>query len=160
MSETPIRSEIFDSGNSEIKSARILINAPAQVIFNILKDPKRHQEIDGTQTITANISGPSELILGSKFGMKMHLGIDYQILNTVVEFKENELIAWRHLGRWRWRYHLAAISADKTLVTESFDGTYAPMLSKLWLHLRHAYPWTQKAVAKSLVRLKAVAETS
>lgn len=159
MSTSPIRSEIFDTGNPEIKSARIEINANAQKIFNILKDPKRHQEIDGSQTITENISGPAELILGSKFGMKMHLGVDYRIMNTVVEFKDNELIAWRHLGRWRWRYQLESISEEKTLVTESFDASYAPVLSKIWLRFRDAYPWTQKAVAKSLVRLKAVAET-
>lgn len=160
MNSSPIRSEIFDTGNLEIKSARMVIDASAQTIFNILKDPKRHKEIDGTQTITANISGPSELILGSKFGMKMHLGIDYRILNTVVEYKENELIAWRHLGRWRWRYQLAAITDSQTLVTESFDGTFAPLLSKLWLRFRNAYPWTQKAVAKTLVRLKTVAEAA
>lgn len=159
MSTTPIRSEIFDTGNPEIKSARIVIDASAQKIFNILKDPKRHQEIDGSQTITENISGPTQLTLGSKFGMKMHLGIDYRILNTVVEFKDNELIAWRHLGRWRWRYRLDAISDEKTLVTESFDGSFAPVLSKIWLRMRKAYPWTQKAVAKSLVRLKAAAES-
>ncbi len=159
MSTTPIRSEIFDTGNPEIKSARIVIDASTQKIFDILKDPKRHQEIDGSQTITENISGPAQLTLGSKFGMKMHLGIDYRILNTVVEFKDNELIAWRHMGRWRWRYRLEAISDEKTLVTESFDGSFAPVLSKLWLRMRKAYPWTQKAVAKSLVRLKAAAES-
>ena len=159
MNSSPIRSEIFDTGNPEIKSARIVIDASAKKIFDILKDPKRHQEIDGSQTITENISGPDELTLGSKFGMRMHLGINYRILNTVVEFKANELIAWRHLGRWRWRYQLEAISDEKTLVTESFDASYAPVLSKIWLRIRKAYPWTQKAVAKSLVRLKTVAQT-
>jgi hypothetical protein len=43
-------------------------------------------------------------------------------------------------------------------VTESFDGTYAPGIAQIWLNLRKAYPWTQIAVAKTLVRLKTVAE--
>ena len=159
MSENKVRSEIFDTGNPKIKSARIVINAAPAQIFSILANPKRHREIDGSQTITANISGPERLALGSKFGMKMHLGIDYRILNTVMEFEENKLIAWRHLGRWRWRYQLKDLGSGRTEVTESFDGTYAPGLAQVWLNFRKAYPWTQLAVAKSLVRLKAAAES-
>ena len=159
MSEDKVRSEIFDTGNPKIKSARIVINAAPAQIFSILANPKRHREIDGSQTITANISGPERLALGSKFGMKMHLGIDYRILNTVMEFEENKLIAWRHLGRWRWRYQLKDLGGGRTEVTESFDGTYAPGLAQVWLNFRKAYPWTQLAVAKSLVRLKAAAES-
>jgi len=108
--------------------------------------------------ITANISGPNELILGSKFGMKMNLGINYRILNTVVEYRKDELIAWRHLGRWRWRYELVDLGNGPTQVTETFDGSYAPAIAQAWLNIRKAYPWTQLAVAKTLVRLKAIAE--
>jgi hypothetical protein len=92
--------------------------------------------------------------------MKMHLVIDYRIENTVVEYKKNELIAWRHLGRWRWRYELTDLGNGSTQVAESFDGTYAPAIAQVWLNFRKAYPWTQLAVAKTLVRLKAVAEAS
>jgi hypothetical protein len=158
MAEEKLRSEILQTGNPKIKSARIIIQAPASTIFEILSNPRRHKEIDGSQTITENISGPTELVLGSKFGMKMHLGIDYRILNTVVEYKKDELIAWRHLGRWRWRYELLGLANGSTQVTESFDASKAPSLSLLWLKFRKAYPWTEKAVAKTLVRLKQVAE--
>ena len=157
MSE-PTRSEILDTGNEKIKSARIVINAPADKIFAILSNPHRHKEIDGSATIQENISGPDKLVLGSKFGMKMHLGIDYRIRNTVVEYKENELIAWRHLGRWVWRYELVNIGPQMTQVTETFDASRAPLIAKTWLSLRKAYPWTQKAVAKTLVRLKSTSE--
>jgi hypothetical protein len=158
MSAEKVRSEILDTGNPRIKSARIIIDARADYIFSILSDPRRHLEFDGTSTITASISGPNELVLGSKFGMKMHLGIDYRILNTVVEYKKNELIAWRHFGRWRWRFELVDLGDGKTQVTETFDGSYAPEAAQLWLNFRKAYPWTQLAVAKSLVRLKVLAE--
>ncbi|MSY09999.1 MAG: dimethyladenosine transferase [Actinobacteria bacterium] len=141
-----------------MKSARITIQAAPSSVFSILNNPKRHKEIDGSATITANISGPDELTLGSKFGMKMHLVIDYRILNIVVEYKKDELIAWRHLGRWRWRYELVDLGNGSTQVTETFDGSYAPAIAQIWLNLRKAYPWTQIAVAKTLVRLKAVAE--
>ncbi|MBC7463144.1 MAG: SRPBCC family protein [Actinobacteria bacterium] len=151
------RAEIFDTGNSKIKSARIVINAPAEKIFSILADPKRHGEIDGTKTIQGTISGPDRLALGSKFGMKMRLGINYHVTNTVMEFEENRLIAWRHLGRWRWRYELKPLSPSQTEVTETFDGTTS--ISQTWLKLRKAYPWVQIAAAKTLVRLKTLAES-
>ena len=159
MSEENIRAEIVETGNPKNKSARINIEAEPSIVFAILSNPQRHKEIDGSSTITANISGPDELVLGSKFGMKMHLGIDYQITNTVVEYKKNELIAWRHLGRWRWRYELVDLGNGFTQVTETFDGSCAPSIAQIWLNFRKAYPWTQIAVAKTLVRLKAVAES-
>ena len=153
-----IRSEIVETGNEKIKSARIVINAPAEKIFAILSYPRRHKEIDGSSTIQENISGPDKLVLGSKFGMQMHLGIDYRIRNTVVEYRENQLIAWRHLGRWIWRYELVNIGPQQTQVTETFDASRAPLIAKAWLSFRKAYPWTQKAVAKTLVRLKSISE--
>jgi len=153
-----IRSEIFETGNPKVKSAKIVINASPATIFAILSNPRRHQDIDSSKTITANISGPSKLTLGSKFGMKMHLVIDYRITNTVTEYEENRLIAWRHIGRWRWRFELRDLRNGSTEVTETFDGSFAPYICQLWLNFRKAYPWTQMVVAKSLVKLKEVAE--
>lgn len=158
MSSGAVRSEIFETGNPKIKSARINISATPATIFNLLANPHRHIDTDGSKTIRANISGPDRLALGSKFGMQMRLGINYRITNTVMEFEENRLIAWRHLGRWRWRYELRDLGNGQTEVTETFDGSYAPWLAQRWLNFRKAYPWTQKVVAKSLVKLKEVAE--
>ena len=154
---SPIRAEIFETGNSKIKSARIVIDASAEKIFSLLTNPQRHKDFDGSKTIQGNFSGPTTLELGSKFGMRMKLGIKYRILNTVVEFEENKRIAWRHLGRWRWRYELRAITPNQTEVTETFDGTTS--ISQFWLNWRKAYPWTQIAIAKTLVRLKTIAES-
>jgi hypothetical protein len=153
-----ILAEILETGNETIKSARIVINAPAEKIFAILSNPHRHKEIDGSHTIQENISGPDKLVLGSKFGMKMRLGVNYRIKNTVVEYQENSLIAWRHVGRWIWRYELVNIGPQMTQVTETFDASRAPLIAKAWLSLRKAYPWTQRAVAKTLVQLKSNCE--
>lgn len=153
-----VLAQILETGKEEVKSARIVINAPAEKIFAILSNTRRHKEIDGTKTIQENISGPDKLVLGSKFGMKMRLGINYRIQNTVVEYEENSLIGWRHLGRWIWRYELVNIGPQMTQVTETFDASRAPLISKAWLSLRKAYPWTQKAVAKTLVQLKSTCE--
>ena len=153
-----VLAEILETGNEQIKSARIVINAPAEKIFSILSNPHRHKEIDGSHTIQENISGPDKLVLGSKFGMKMRLGVNYRIKNTVVEYQENSLIAWRHVGRWIWRYELVNIGPQMTQVTETFDASRAPLIAKAWLSLRKAYPWTQRAVAKTLVQLKSNCE--
>jgi hypothetical protein len=58
--------------------------------------------------------------------MNMRLGLPYIIQNTVVEYDENKLIAWRHAGRHRWRYQLeAADGGAATTVTETFDWSTA-----------------------------------
>ena len=152
------RAEIVDTGISLFYKVQIEIEAPAKKIFNFLSNPDNHLLMDGSGMLRGKIKGPDRLFLGAKFGMKMHLGIDYRILNTVVEYKKDELIAWKHLGQWRWRYELADLGNGSTQVTESFDGTYAPGIAQIWLNFRKAYPWTQTAVAKTLVRLKAAAE--
>lgn len=153
-----IRAEIFDTGNPKIKSASILINAPAHKIFEVLADPRMHPVIDGSNSVRSVIKGPNRLALGAKFGMNMEIGVKYRITNTVVEFEENKLIAWRHVGRWIWRYELREVSPNQTLVIESFDGTRTPL--NLWLKARKAYPYAQKAVAKTLVRLKEYCEAN
>ena len=147
-----LRADILETGHSQVKSASILINAPASKIFNLLADPKMHSVIDGSRSVQGVLKAPERLSLGAKFGMDMKLGIKYRVTNTVVEFEESRLIAWRHLGRWVWRYELKEISPDQTLVTESFDGRPSPF--QWWLNARKAYGYAQKAVAKTLVRLK------
>jgi hypothetical protein len=151
-----LRSEILETGDSRVKSAKIAIDAPAATIFNLLTKPQRHPDFDGSGTVKGQFTGEESLFLGAKFGMKMKLGIRYRIINTVVEYKENEVIAWRHLGRWIWRYELQELSPNKTLVTETFDGRPSPF--QWWLNARKAYPYTQIAVAKTLVRLKKLVE--
>ena len=98
------------------------IDAPAERIFDLLADPARHGEIDGSGMVQKAKGDPSRLAMGSKFGMDMKIGpIPYGIKNTVVEFEENRLIAWAHFGGHRWRYRLEPLDAGGTKVTEEFD---------------------------------------
>jgi len=151
-----IRADIFDTGNPRIKSASIIINAPVTRVFDVVAIPHLHAVIDGSKSVKSVIYGPERLSLGDKFGMNMQIGIKYKITNTVVEYEENKVIAWRHLGRWIWRYEFREISPNQTVVTESFDGTKTPL--NFWLKARKAYPFVQKAVAKTLVKLKEYCE--
>ncbi|MBU3692441.1 MAG: polyketide cyclase / dehydrase and lipid transport [Candidatus Nanopelagicaceae bacterium] len=146
------RAEIIETGDPRKKSASIIINAPAATIFNLLADPAMHSVIDGSRSVQSVISAPARLSLDARFSMNMKIGVRYRITNRVVEFEEGKVIAWRHLGRWVWRYELREVTPTQTVVIESFDGNPSPL--QLWLRFRKAYPYVQIAIAKSLVRLK------
>ena len=106
-------------------SASRLINAPAEAIFAVLANPARHAEIDGSGTVRGSRQDSPELLtMGSKFGMKMKIGVPYDMRSTVVEFEENKLIAWAHFGKHRWRYELEEVDGG-TMVTETFDWSTA-----------------------------------
>lgn len=152
-----LRAEIHKTGIAKLRSCSIKIAKPAHEIFAILSNPKLHSVIDGSGTVKDSSWGPENLTLGAKFGMKMKIGFRYKITNTVIEYKENELIAWRHLGRWVWRYELKSLSPNETLVTESFDSR--PSHLNAWLKYRNSHDYAEIAMAKTLVRLKRYAET-
>jgi len=132
-----------------------LIDAPANVIFDVLADPARHAEIDGSGTVqAAQESMPERLKMGSKFGMKMKIVLPYDMRSTVVEFEEDARIAWAHFGKHRWRYELEAIDGG-TMVTETFDWSTsrAPLFIEMMGYPKKHVPSMQK----TLERLEAVA---
>ena len=151
------RAEIIETGSRWARAARITIDAPPAQVFDVLADPALHSSFDGSGTLTGLSGGPGRLALGSHFGMGMRLKVPYRTDNTVVEFEEGRLIAWCHFNRHRWRYELQPIGESATEVTETFDGRTA--LFPPSLLLINAYENNQKAVAKSLVRLKAFVES-
>ena len=97
-----------DGMADRVVSVSRVIKAPSEVIFDLLADPTRHADFDGSGTVQEVRGDTQRLALGSKFGMDMKMGpMPYRISSTVKEFEENRLIAWAHLGRHRWRYELA-----------------------------------------------------
>jgi uncharacterized protein YndB with AHSA1/START domain len=114
-------------------SASVVVAAPAQQVFDLLADPRRHGEFDGSGTVRSAVAGPDRLAPGARFGMAMHWGVPYRIRNTVVEFDEGRRLAWRHFGRHVWRYRLEPVPGG-TLVTETFDWgpSLAPRALERW----------------------------
>ena len=110
-----------NSSTERVVSVSRIIAADPDVIFDLLADPARHHVIDGSGTVVSGQDdNPDRLALGERFGMKMRLGVPYRITNEVVEFVENQVIAWRHFGHHIWRYELEQAEGG-TRVTESFD---------------------------------------
>jgi Polyketide cyclase / dehydrase and lipid transport len=130
-----------------------VVSATADAVFDLLADPSQHPLIDGSGTVKAVRSdAPTRLSMGSTFGMNMKLGAPYKIENTVMEFEENRLIAWRHFGGHRWRYELEPVDGG-TKVTETFD--WSTSKSPFMLELMQAPKRNTKAIEKTLERLAA-----
>lgn len=146
----------------DVATVERFIAAPAAKIFDLLADPSRHQEIDGSGTVKGLVksttAGSQRLTLGSKFGMSMKMGIGYSMENTVVEFEEDALIAWQPrpsmslmgllIGGRIWRYELQTQKGG-TLVRESWDISQ----ERLPFMVRSMRSRTVDAMTKTLDRI-------
>jgi hypothetical protein len=142
---------VMTSDPAKIVSRSTIVPAPAQMIFDLLADPRRHGEIDGSGSIqSAQINAPERLSLDATFGMQMKIGVRYKITNTVVEFEEGKTIAWRHFGGHIWRYILEPVDGG-TKVTEQFDWNKSK--SPLILKLRKSPQDNAKSIEKTLENL-------
>ena len=98
------------------------VDASPHEVFELLRDPSMHPLIDGSGTVRAALGKGDKLMPGSEFGMQMRMGVPYRISNTVVEFDQDTLLAWRHFSGHRWRYELEATEGG-TLVSETWDAS-------------------------------------
>ena len=139
-------------------SASIAIDASPETVFAILTDPRQHARIDGSGTVRGSLVGPERLALDSTFGIQMKFGAPYKMKNRVVEFEENQLIAWRHVGAHRWRYQLEPVDGG-TYVTETWDISRVPAIMRGALALAGFPGRNQRAIEATLVNLKEAAES-
>ena len=149
--------EVVDTGSPWIVSRSIVVQAPADRVFDLIADPRRHPDFDGSGSVRGSVSGPERLAMGAKFGMDMRLGLPYRISSQVKEFDEGRRIAWAHIGGHRWRYELEPLPDGSTRVTETFDATTAR--SARALKLMDAYNRNARAIEETLPRLAALAES-
>jgi uncharacterized protein YndB with AHSA1/START domain len=141
------------SDTRQVSVSRV-IPAPPEALFAIVADANRHADFDGSDSVKAAVGDPEPLVLGSKFGMNMRIGLPYRIQNEVVEYEKGRLIAWQHFGRHRWRYEFEPVDGG-TKVTETFDWSTA---RSPWFIELMGYPKKHPAnMDKTLERLEAVA---
>ncbi len=145
------------------------IEAPADQIFELLADPRRHTELDGSGMLRGAVSDETITRVGDAFEMRMHLDEigDYVMRNYVVEFDPPRRIGWEPSpgdavasedglypigvpAGHRWSFELTPDGAGATIVTEIFDCSSAP--EDLREATRHGESWID-SMTDTLVRL-------
>jgi uncharacterized protein YndB with AHSA1/START domain len=138
---------VAEEGRSFEVSRRI--EAPAALIFEILANPGRHADFDGSGMLRGAVHAHPISEVGDTFTMRMRrLGDDYLMLNYVVEFEPDRRIFWEPApgdpsraenndpskvgipAGYRWGYVLVPEGDDATVVTEVFD--YGPLPDDLF----------------------------
>jgi uncharacterized protein YndB with AHSA1/START domain len=106
------------------------INAPSAEIFEVLTNPERHVEIDGSGFIRSDEKSDRIQQAGDVFTMHMegdHMGGEYRTENHVVGYDENRLLAWRTAPAgqeppgWQWAWELLPKGSDSTRVRLTYD---------------------------------------
>lgn len=143
----------------DVVSVERVIPAPPEKIFDLLADPSRHKDIDGSGSVRDSKEPSQRLKLGSTFGMNMKIGLPYSMVSEVIEFDENRRIAWQSrppskigskLGGGRiWRYELEPVNGG-TRVRESWDISQ----EKIKAIVKPARKRTRVAMEKTLARIE------
>jgi len=146
----------------DVVSVERVIAAEPAAIFDLLADPSRHCDIDGSGSVVAAKGGSERLALGSTFGISMKMGLPYSMVSTVIEFDEDRLIAWqttgptaigKHVGGRIWRYQLEPVDGG-TKVTESWDIRHESAFTKPLV--RQGAKKTGENMAATLERIEQV----
>lgn len=121
-------------------SYSIRVDAPAEPIYELLADPHRHHEIDGSSTVQPSAIGPHELTEGAKFSVHMRkFGLPYRLPLRVTQARRPSaqtpgIVEWRQPTGHKWRWEFAQADGG-TLITETYDasGQFAPARKVLTL---------------------------
>lgn len=105
-------------------SVTAFVAAPPGEVFEYLRRPLNHIEINGGRSVRGTLAGPPVLGPGDRFGMRMRIGLPYRVTSRVVEFEPGQRIAWGHFAGHRWRWDLEPTGGG-TMVTETFDQSTA-----------------------------------
>lgn len=159
-------------------TVKAVINAPSEIVFDLLADPSTHEAIDGTGWVRQPVDGKPVTGCGQIFRMGMyhdnHPNKHYEMANRVEVFERPRVIAWqpgaesRHIpgrdgggddtieyGGWVWRYDLEPGGAEQTEVTLTYDWSRVP-------HPRDIEfpPFARQHLDNSLTHLAELAERS
>jgi hypothetical protein len=124
----------------ERMNAATTVNAPVEVVFDVLADPSTHEAIDGTGWVRQPLDRKRLTGTGQIFRMAMyhdnHPDKDYEMANRVDVFDPPRAIAWRpgqgaedaalEFGGWLWRYDLKPVGQSQTEVTLTYDWSRVP----------------------------------
>ncbi len=106
------------------------IDASAKDLFDVLSNPQRHAELDGSGFVRSDEKTDRITATGQVFRMNMsgdHMGGDYQTDNTVTGYAKDKLLAWQTAPAgteppgWQWVWELTPQGPDSTSVTLTYD---------------------------------------
>lgn len=106
------------------------IDASTSDVFDVLTNPHRHTELDGSGFVTGIDHGDRITATGQSFRMNMsgdHMGGEYQTDNVVTGYDPHRLVAWQTAPAgqeppgWEWVWELAADGSEATDVTLTYD---------------------------------------
>ncbi|MGA8208613.1 MAG: hypothetical protein WB441_08090 [Nocardioidaceae bacterium] len=119
------------------------IPASAKDLFEVLSNPQRHTELDGSGFVRGLDRGDRLAKVGQQFRMNMtgdHMGGEYQTDNVVSAFDADKMIGWKTAPAgneppgWEWLWELKPESAGATTVSLTYDWskvTDRDLLSKI-----------------------------
>jgi uncharacterized protein YndB with AHSA1/START domain len=142
---------VVDAGRRKISRA-VEVQAPATEVFDLVADPHRHGELDGSGTVLDTVQGPRRLSRDARFSVRMkQYGVPYRITSRVTDFDDGRVVEWRHPMGHRWRWELTPLSAGRTRVTETFDYSQVDSLRAKGLELL-GYPQRNGAGIEATLR--------
>lgn len=119
--------EQIDAGENQV-SRRAVIQAPVEELFDLVANPYRHSEMDGSGSVGNVVSGSERMVEGEPFQMAMRMfGMNYRTTSTPTTVRENEIVEWQVAGRQKWRWEFKSLGPTSTEVTETWD------VRDLWL---------------------------
>jgi uncharacterized protein YndB with AHSA1/START domain len=136
------------------------IHAPSDDVFEVLSNPERHVQLDGSGFVRSEEKTDRIQGVGDVFTMNMegdHMGGEYQTENHVTGYDPNKLLAWQTAPAgqeppgWEWVWELESEGSDSTLVRLTYDWdkvTDEALLAKVGFPLVK-----QDQLEDSLVRL-------
>ncbi|OMH24832.1 polyketide cyclase [Tersicoccus phoenicis] len=107
-----------------------VIDAPAGDLFDLLTNPARHREFDGSGFVRSEDRSFRISRVGDVFTMNMegaHMGGEYQTDNHVTAYEQNKMVGWKTAPAgteppgWEWLWELQAQGSGATEVTLTYD---------------------------------------
>ncbi len=129
--------------NDKQMTATRTIDASAGALFDVLSNPERHAELDGSGFVLSDEKSDRITGTGQVFTMNMtgdHMGGDYQTDNHVTGYDQNKMLAWKTAPAgteppgWEWLWQLDQQGPDSTQVSVTYDWSHVTdkdLLSKI-----------------------------